>query len=59
MDIPSVDVQRITAKIATLRKQRDDLAIQANKEIAYLSGQIAALEALLRPEEPAGEAKSE
>jgi small-conductance mechanosensitive channel len=53
MDIPSVETQKITAKIETLKTQRDQFVREANQQIAFVNGQIAALEALLKPEEPA------
>ena len=59
VDIPTVETQRITAKIDAIKKERDQTVISANQQIAYLSGQIAALEALLKPEQPSGDAKGE
>jgi small-conductance mechanosensitive channel len=53
MDIPSIETQKVTAKIETLKGQREQFVAQANQQIAFFNGQIAALEALLKPEEPA------
>jgi len=55
VDIPTVETQRITAKIDAIKKERDQTVISANQQIAYLSGQIAAQEALLKPEQSTGE----
>ncbi len=43
--------EKIQAKVEALKAQRDQLVQEANSSIAYLNGQIAALEALLVPED--------
>lgn len=53
VELPDITTQRITTKLDALRRERDEFVAQANREIAYRNGQIAALEALLKPEEPA------
>lgn len=45
--------EKIQKRVEELKAQRDQLVQEANGSIAYLNGQIAALEALLVPEESA------
>jgi hypothetical protein len=42
---------RIRTRRETLVKERDDLLQQANTRLAYLNGQIALCDELLKPEE--------
>lgn len=42
---------RIAARIAELKAERDQLVVQANQQIAFLNGQIHALEEVLKPDE--------
>jgi hypothetical protein len=42
--------EKIRAEIAKYTTQREQYLVAANREIAYLNGQIASLEALLKPE---------
>lgn len=49
--------EKIREKIAEIVRQRDQLVQEANGSIAFLNGQIAALEALLAPEESEAEAE--
>jgi len=43
---------RIRSRRGALVKERDDLLQQANTRLAYLNGQIAMCDELLKPEEP-------
>ena len=43
---------RIRSRREALIKERDDLLQQANARLAYLNGQIALCDELLKPEEP-------
>jgi hypothetical protein len=47
-----MDEQKIKSKIDGYKQQRDNLIRQANEHIAALNGAIAALEDLLKEQEP-------
>lgn len=44
--------EKVAARIAELKAQRDQFVTEANQQIAFLNGQISALEGMLKPEEP-------
>ena len=43
--------ERIKARIAQLKAEREQFVVQANNQVAGMNGAIAALEELLVPEE--------
>lgn len=43
---------KIIAKLEALKAQRADFLKQAEQQLAFLNGQIAALEELIQPEDP-------
>ena len=53
-------MDKIEERIAELKAERDQFVQQANQQIAFLNGQIHALEELLKPEaEPEAEPEGE
>jgi len=54
MYVPSIEVQKITARIEELKAQRDKFISDANTQIVAVNAVIAELEALLKDSQEQG-----